>query len=112
MYLDIASKEEEGIQNVAGVMAATVGQSPGEETPRSKARWVATARDEDVVFRYVPVVNGAPTETRAPSTAPHRPHNRGRWSVILAHVLPLPGSTVHYQRLSEDPRHGPGCVLG
>jgi hypothetical protein len=63
MYLDIASKEEEGIQNVAGVVAATMGQRPGEEMPRSKARWVATTRDEDIVFKSVPVVDGAPTET-------------------------------------------------
>jgi hypothetical protein len=41
---------------------ATVGQRLGEETPRSKAREVATARDEDDVSRYVPEVDGAQTK--------------------------------------------------
>jgi hypothetical protein len=38
MYLKVASKEEEGVRNVVGLMAGTVGQRPGEETPRSKVR--------------------------------------------------------------------------
>jgi hypothetical protein len=38
MYLKVASKEEEGVRNVAGVMAGIVGQRPGEKTPRSKVR--------------------------------------------------------------------------
>jgi hypothetical protein len=57
------------LQNIVGVVDATVGQRLGEETPRSKAREVATARDEDDVSRSVPEVDRAPTMTRAPSTA-------------------------------------------
>jgi hypothetical protein len=53
MYLNIASKEEEGVQNVAGVVAATVGQSPGEETPRSKARWVVMSTRASVLVDSV-----------------------------------------------------------